>query len=93
VPPRPLGEASDNPPPSYPERARMRREEGRVVLNVRVSADGRALAVAVDESSGHDDLDQAAMAAVSRWRFIPASQAGKPCAAAALVPILFRLED
>jgi protein TonB len=62
-------------------------------LNVSVSAEGRAIEVVVAQSSGHEDLDQAAMAAVSRWRFIPATRAGKPCAAAALVPILFRLED
>lgn len=61
-----------NPAPPYPAEARRRRWEGVVLLNVRVSAQGRAAAVSVQQSSGHDALDAAALAAVRDWDFEPA---------------------
>lgn len=57
--------------PSYPALSRRMGEEGRVVLNVLVKADGTAGAVSVKRSSGFSRLDDAASSAVRVWRFEP----------------------
>lgn len=82
-----------NPPPRYPSESRSAGEAGRVLLRVRVTAEGRAESVEIAASSGHARLDEAALAAVRRWRFTPAQQAGAPVAATVTVPILFKLES
>ena len=93
VAPRPVSGIAGNPAPEYPMEARRRGFEGKVVLRVEVSAAGRPLQVTVLTSSGHSSLDQAALDAVERWRFEPATQAGQAVAGAANVPVQFRLED
>jgi periplasmic protein TonB len=90
-PPRPGGGSAGNPLPKYPKSARRRGAEGRVVLAVRVGADGRARSVALRQSSGDADLDAAALEAVRRWRFAPASRGGVSVEGLAIVPIRFRL--
>jgi protein TonB len=80
-------------PPRYPEAARRRGEQGRVVLRVDVSADGAPIDVTVTEGSGFPSLDAAALGAVRQWRFVPAMRGGTPVAAVAQVPIRFRLAD
>jgi protein TonB len=92
-PPRVGGGGAGNPLPKYPEGARERGVEGRVVLRVRVGADGRALGVTVSRSSGADELDRAAAEAVRRWRFEPARQGGLAVAGSVTVPIRFRLVE
>lgn len=92
-PPRPGGGGAGNPLPKYPKRARWRGAEGRVVLAVQVGTDGRARSVVLRRSSGHADLDAAALAAVKRWRFAPASRGGVSVEGLAIVPIRFRLVD
>lgn len=81
-----------NPPPAYPRLSRRAGEEGRVVLRVLVNASGSADEVEVRASSGHARLDDAARAAVQRWRFVPAKRGEQPVAAWVLIPISFRLE-
>lgn len=81
-----------NPDPAYPEASRRIGEEGRVVLRVLVSPGGEANQVEIHTSSGSSRLDQAAMAAVKRWRFEPARQSGGAIAAWVLVPISFHLD-
>lgn len=84
----PLG---SNPVPVYPERARTRGWEGRVLLSVKVTADGRAASVIIAASSGHSILDRAARKAVKRWRFIPAMKAGVKSTSTVTVPVRFVL--
>jgi len=79
------------PPPRYPRWARDRGQEGLVVLAVDVDVGGRAVAVAVTRSSGFTVLDEAARAAVRRWRFEPARAAGVPVASRTDVTIRFEL--
>lgn len=80
-----------NPAPRYPDDARRRGEEGRVLLHVLVSASGEAQEVALRAGSGFERLDSAAMDAVRRWKFVPARQGGDTVAAWVLVPIQFTL--
>jgi protein TonB len=82
-----------NPKPEYPRLAKSRGWQGKVLLRVEVSADGRSLAVAVQQSSGHKQLDDAAVEAVRRWTFIPAKRGTTPVASTVTVPIQFKLND
>lgn len=81
----------DNPPPAYPPLSRRMGEQGRVLLRVLVNADGSAAQVELKHSSGSSRLDQAALAAVRRWRFVPAKQGSQAIAAWVQVPISFTL--
>lgn len=80
-----------NPAPTYPTQARRMGEQGRVLLKVLVSVDGKAETVKVDTSSGHQKLDQAAIDAVKKWSFIPAKRSNQPISAYVLVPVNFTL--
>ena len=82
-----------NPPPQYPWQARRMGIEGRVVLHVEILQSGGAGRIEIRQSSGHDMLDQAAITAVTGWRFAPARISGAPITAWADVPISFRLTD
>ncbi len=93
IPPHPVVGMETNRAPTYPEAARRRGEQGSVLLRVNVSAEGAPVEVALAATSGHTNLDSAAIAAVRQWRFVPATQAGKAVPAVAEVPIRFRLEN
>jgi len=93
LPPEPAGGLASNRKPDYPTAAKLRGQQGRVVLRVEVSPAGAPLSVAVVATSGHAVLDKAALAAVEQWRFKPATQAGMPVVGAVDVPIQFRLEE
>jgi len=81
-----------NPAPVYPAMARRMGEQGRVLLRVVVKPDGTPDSVALRQSSGSTRLDEAALEAVRKWRFVPARQGSTPVTAAVLVPIVFSLE-
>ena len=61
------------------------------MLRVLVTEEGRAGEVKLENSSGFDRLDRAALDTVKRWKFLPAKQAGKTIGAWVLVPITFAL--
>ncbi|MCK9609232.1 MAG: energy transducer TonB [Methylomonas sp.] len=86
-------EYDKNPKPDYPSMARSRGWQGKVILRVQISAVGKVEAVAVEQSSGHDLLDESAVTAVRDWLFVPAMQANQPIASSVLVPIIFSLQD
>ncbi|WP_153117635.1 energy transducer TonB [Rhodocyclus tenuis] len=92
-PPRFDADYLKNPPPAYPRTARERGEAGLVVLRVLVSRDGLPLDIDVQRSSGYERLDDAALAAVRHWQFLPARQGGEAVAARVLVPISFNLRS
>ncbi len=82
-----------NPAPSYPEEARLRREEGTVFVKALVGADGQVAQVAVDETKpAPAALTRAALDAVKQWRFEPATAKGKPVEVWIAVPVRFRLQ-
>lgn len=82
----------DNPAPAYPPLSKKAGEEGRVLLYVFVEASGVAGKIEVRTSSGFERLDRAAMAAVKRWKFVPAKQGAEAVAAWVLVPIAFSMK-
>ncbi len=82
-----------NPEPAYPLSARRRGQEGTVLLSVRVSADGRAMRVAIKQSSGFSVLDEAARQAVKSWEFEAARVNSMHIESDIEVPVRFRLSE
>ncbi len=80
-----------NPPPKYPRYARKRKQEGKVLLDVSVKTDGYPRNIVIAQSSGFDILDNAALSAVKRWKFLPARNGSAKVEANVKVPIEFRI--
>jgi protein TonB len=76
----------------YPVSSLHQREQGRVLLNVLVDANGDVQRIEIAHSSGHASLDAAARDAVRAAHFKPVLANGKAIAAWGLVPIEFRLD-
>lgn len=85
----PAAEELETPAPEYPALARRRGYEGTVVLAFRITPDGFCCEVRIQESCGHAILDNAALQAVSRWRYRP----GNAPTEEQRVRIVFRLEN
>ncbi|MFT3931376.1 MAG: energy transducer TonB [Spongiibacteraceae bacterium] len=81
----------NNPPPIYPRLSRRHREQGVVMLRVHVLPNGAPDRIELQTSSGFALLDEAALEAVRKWKFIPAQAGGKAMAAWVNVPIEFSL--
>lgn len=64
--------------PVYPLRASSRGIEGWVEIEFTIAADGRVVAPRVVESEPPAVFDRAALRAVSRWRYRPPVQDGRP---------------
>jgi protein TonB len=82
-----------NPAPPYPPQSRRLREEGEVLLRVRVMPEGRVGGLELNATSGSARLDASALKTVRQWRFIPARRGGQNVESWVLVPILFKLEQ
>jgi protein TonB len=77
--------------PSYPRMSQRRGEQGTVVLSIKVLANGTAGNVAVLESSGFRRLDDAAIAAAQKARYIPAKKNGRHVDSELIQPLVFEL--
>ena len=82
----------NNPAPDYPSISRREGEQGLVLLRVQVTANGTAASVELQTSSGSTRLDQAALEAVKKWRFVPAKRGEQPVSASVTVPVSFSIE-
>ena len=78
--------------PMYPAEALKAKREGTVEFSFDVGADGSLLGSKIDKSSGHVDLDEAALTALNKCKFTPASQDGKPIAESAKVKYVWQLK-
>ena len=81
-----------NPKSEYPRISRQRNEQGKVVVSVFIGTDGTAQKAEIKVSSGYERLDQAALATVKSWRYVPGKRGGVPEAMWFNVPINFVLE-
>jgi protein TonB len=81
-----------NPPPAYPRASRRLGEQGTVIVRVFISTQGLPEKAEVRTSSGFARLDQAALEAVQRWRFVPGRRSGTPEAMWFNIPVRFVLE-
>ena len=78
--------------PLYPPSARRLDQEGTVRVRILVDERGRASDVQVARSSGYDILDEAAVSAVRRWQFVPATENSRAVSAWTEVSVIFRLD-
>lgn len=78
------------PAPEYDDNARKKKIEGTVTLSIIVTKEGRTADIRVVNGLT-PGLDQQAIKAVSRWRFEPVVQDGKPCPMRMNVQAQFRL--
>lgn len=85
------GNGLSNPPPPYPRTARLRGQEGTVLLQVQVSTQGHVQSAHVLESSGYDTLDRTALTTVRAWRFQAARRDGTAIPGTVQIPVTFRL--
>ena len=81
-----------NPKPPYPALSKRLGEQGKVIVRVLIGVDGTAQKTEIKQSSGFDRLDQAALATVMRWRYVPGKRAGVAEAMWFNVPMSFVLE-
>jgi len=81
-----------NPAPRYPRLSRKRGEEGMVVLDVQILADGSVGEIDIFSSSGYDRLDVSALDAVKKWQFQPARLRGLTVTVRRKVPVMFKLK-
>jgi protein TonB len=80
-----------NPTPDYPSEARRTHQEGNVLLRVLVAADGHVQDVSMERGCGFPLLDDAAAAAVRKWRFTPGRRGDTAVDAWVFIPIFFKL--
>jgi protein TonB len=81
-----------NTRPAYPAMSKRLGEQGKVLVRVLIGVDGTARQAEVQKSSGFDRLDQAALATVQRWRYVPGKRGGVAEAMWFTVPLVFVLE-
>ena len=79
------------PRPNFPATAKSARIGGTVILSVSLDDSGHPIAVNVRKSSGHSELDEAALRAVRAWRFHPAKLDERPVPTRLEVPVRFAL--
>jgi protein TonB len=80
------------PSPIYPIRSKRAGDQGTVMVKVLVDPTGRPSQVALQKSSGHPELDEAALSALRSARFRPFVDAGAVQAVWVLCPIGFALQ-
>ncbi len=89
-PPSPVGGFGDiQKVLRYPEDARKAGVQGRVIVQVLVSEQGRVDSVKVNKSIGHSACDQAAIKAIKSVAWTPATRNGKPESVWVAVPVIF----
>ena len=88
APPRP----KRNIRPDYPKGARQRGEQGEVILEIRVTAEGTVDDVKVATSSGFAELDEAAVRAAKAAKFSPARSGHEPVVSTARLKLQFKLK-
>ena len=64
----------EQPMPEFPMGELVRGREGWVLVKFTVLQDGTVFSPIIEESSGSEAFDNAAIAAVSEWRYIPGTQ-------------------
>ena len=77
----------------YPDASKRANEEGRCVVLMTVSADGRITNESIQTSSGFPRLDEACLKGVHGQRMLPATEEGKPVEKTVSIPIVWKLTN
>jgi protein TonB len=75
----------------YPDASKRANEEGRCIVLMTVSADGKITNESIQTSSGFPRLDEACLKGVHGQRMIPATEEGKPVDKTVSIPIVWKL--
>lgn len=87
-----IGSTHSRPP--YPPDARRLGQQGRVELQLTISAEGKVLKADIVKSSGFPELDQTAQSwVVAHWRYQPAIQGGVAVMSTALAAVKFDIKS
>jgi protein TonB len=78
--------------PVYPRSARRRGHEGCVTVEISVAEDGHVSGAEIVSSSGHAELDSAALGAVRTAKFAPATEDGASVTGRLRLTFNFKLE-
>jgi TonB family protein len=76
----------------YPESAKEKGIEGRVVIRVHIDKNGRPTQSQIIASSGNEDCDKVAVKAVTLVQWKPATLDGNPVDASVGIPVMFKLK-
>ena len=94
-----MGGDVDSPPtpvskiqPAVPSSLQSKGIGGKVLIACVVDESGKVVSTSIKQSSGHPELDKAAASAVSRWKFKPATKAGRNVRSNCLVPYNFEVK-
>lgn len=68
----------NNPKPPYPPMSKRMNEQGNVMVRIYIDADGLPQKAELQRTSGFERLDQAALAVVMKWRYVPGKRGGTP---------------
>jgi protein TonB len=79
--------------PLYPRRATLNKAEGWVELDFTVTESGAVKDITVHGASAPGMFDEAAISALSQWRYKPVLRGGTPAAQRARIRIRFVLAD
>ena len=75
----------------YPDASKRANEEGRCIVLMTVSADGKITNESIQTSSGFPRLDEACLKGVHGQRLVPATENGKPVEKTISIPIVWKL--
>lgn len=88
----------DSPPvpvnkvqPNYPSSLLKNNIGGRVLISCVVDETGKVVSATVKQSA-HPELDKAAISAVNKWKFKPATKAGRNVTAKCVIPFTFEVK-
>jgi protein TonB len=79
--------------PSYPSSCKRQGLEGTTVLEVTVLSNGKRGNIDIIKSAGCESLDNSAIKALKRAKYIPAKRLGVPFTASKKIAFNFKLED
>ena len=79
--------------PDYPWLAASAGMEGLTLCEVRIDSTGRVIASRILQSSGHKKLDEAALAAVDKFSFLPAQYGQGSDGITLVIPFEFKLRE
>jgi TonB family protein len=79
--------------PAYPRAALRQERTGTVTMDFTISVEGAVKEARIRESSGHQDLDQAALESLSKCKFVPATVDGVPVETSSPVKYVWVLKD
>jgi periplasmic protein TonB len=79
------------PPAAYPKISRSRGHSGTVVVRATASEEGKIIKAEVEQSSGHQELDDSALTAMKASSCKPFYELGKPVSRLYKLPFVFAI--